>query len=433
MRRQRGLSQAGLAHPELSDSYVSLIESGKRTPTPAVLELLAEKLDCSVSYLVNGVTSEQLSDLQLALRYASLTLENGEVEEARRRFAELLDDDMLGGLPDLLEQAEYGYALALEACGDLRGAIERLQRQFDAYYGRAAAGDEPAQPPQRVDGAEAERRMRIAVALCRCRREAGDLTEGVRAGEHAMAVELAGGWSDPLVELGATLASVYHKRGDQLRTMQLVGQLLEAAEELGTHRARVAACWNAATLDEDPAGGERIIALAERALALQAETGEVRNLARLRQAYGKLLLRVRPDEPERARDVLAGVERELAETSASAATRARCSVELAKAELAVGEPEHALRSAQKAVERADAIAPVIRADAYIVMARALLMLGKGELAAEAAANAGGVLRDVPPSRPCAQAWLDLAETLDLMRDHTASTESYQRALACVGL
>jgi transcriptional regulator with XRE-family HTH domain len=46
IRRQRGLSQAQLAHPELSDSYVSLIESGKRTPTPAVLELLAQKLDC---------------------------------------------------------------------------------------------------------------------------------------------------------------------------------------------------------------------------------------------------------------------------------------------------------------------------------------------------------------------------------------------------
>ncbi|PZG48138.1 transcriptional regulator, partial [Spongiactinospora gelatinilytica] len=52
------MSQAQLAHPELSDSYVSLIESGKRTPTPAVLELLAGKLDCSLSYLVNGVTAE---------------------------------------------------------------------------------------------------------------------------------------------------------------------------------------------------------------------------------------------------------------------------------------------------------------------------------------------------------------------------------------
>lgn len=82
VRRQRGLSQAQLAHPELSDSYVSLIESGKRTPTPAVLELLAAKLECSLTYLLNGVTAEQLEELELGLRFARMALENGEVEEA---------------------------------------------------------------------------------------------------------------------------------------------------------------------------------------------------------------------------------------------------------------------------------------------------------------------------------------------------------------
>src|SRR4051794_36964665 len=46
-RISRGLSQAQLALPELSDSYVSLIESGKRVPTPDVVRLLARKLGCS--------------------------------------------------------------------------------------------------------------------------------------------------------------------------------------------------------------------------------------------------------------------------------------------------------------------------------------------------------------------------------------------------
>ena len=98
IRRQRGLSQAQLAHPELSDSYVSLIESGKRTPTPAVLELLAQKLDCSLTYLVNGVTAEQMEDLEVGLSFARMALENGEVAEARRRYAELLADSNLLGL-----------------------------------------------------------------------------------------------------------------------------------------------------------------------------------------------------------------------------------------------------------------------------------------------------------------------------------------------
>ncbi len=51
------------------------------------MELLANKLDCSLSYLINGVTAEQMEDIELALGYARLALENGEVAEARTRFA----------------------------------------------------------------------------------------------------------------------------------------------------------------------------------------------------------------------------------------------------------------------------------------------------------------------------------------------------------
>ncbi|MFC7650531.1 helix-turn-helix domain-containing protein [Streptosporangium lutulentum] len=75
LRRQRGLSQAALGNPELSNSYVSLIESGRRAPTPAVLDLLAAKLGCSRSYLLNGVTPEQITQIEEDLRRARRDLE----------------------------------------------------------------------------------------------------------------------------------------------------------------------------------------------------------------------------------------------------------------------------------------------------------------------------------------------------------------------
>src|SRR5690606_25349191 len=157
MRRQRGLSQAQLAHPELSDSYISLIESGKRTPTAAVLELLASKLDCSLSYLVNGVTAEQLQELELELNYAKIALDNGEVQEARRRYGELVADPNLAGLAQLRQEAEYGLALAMEACGDLDAAVATLNGL------RASAAD--TMTP--------ERRIAVTMALSRCYRERG--------------------------------------------------------------------------------------------------------------------------------------------------------------------------------------------------------------------------------------------------------------------
>ena len=186
-RRQRGLSQAQLAHPELSDSYVSLIESGKRTPTPAVLELLAEKLDCSMTYLINGVTAEQMQEIELALSYAQMALDNGEVVEARNRYAELLADSGLAGLPQLRQDVEYGLALATEACGDLEEAIVLFSGLYES--------DTTAMSP--------ERHIAVAVALSRCYREKGDLTRAMQVPEQILTGLVRPAWTDGLMKLGS--------------------------------------------------------------------------------------------------------------------------------------------------------------------------------------------------------------------------------------
>src|SRR5947209_12226166 len=74
LRRGAGLSQTELAGDGISPSYVSLLESGRRTPSPAVAALLAAKLGCSASQLLDGEPSERERGLQLELAYAELTL-----------------------------------------------------------------------------------------------------------------------------------------------------------------------------------------------------------------------------------------------------------------------------------------------------------------------------------------------------------------------
>src|SRR5262245_21275287 len=200
MRRQRGLSQAQLAHPELSDSYVSLIESGKRTPTPAVLELLAAKLDCSLTYLVNGVTAERMEELQVALRFARLAQENGDVEDARQCYGALIRDKSMAGLAALRTEAEFGYARSCEACGDLDEAITVLTQLHSS-----------------MEGTPIEPRIPVALALCRCYRDRGDLTLAVQVGEAIFDGPGRVEWSDDLVEMGATLLMAYIFRTDMLR------------------------------------------------------------------------------------------------------------------------------------------------------------------------------------------------------------------------
>ena len=417
IRRQRGLSQAQLAHPELSDSYVSLIESGKRTPTPAVLELLAQKLDCSLTYLVNGVTAEQMEDLEVGLSFAWMAIENGEVAEARRRYAELLADSNLQGLATLRVEARYGYALALEACGELDEAISVLDE---------LNGSEAEAMPQ-------ERKIAVALALCRCHRERGDFSAAVYVGERALATYARNGWTDELVELGATLLTAYMVRGDLLRAGHFANELLAAAETLATSRATVASCWNAAQVLEKSGRGEEGMALLERALAFQSENGEPRNLARLRQAYASMLLRVRPDEAERARDLLLRAQREHEASATSAFDRARTACVLAWAELVLDRPDKAVDYLRDALAQVEHTGSGLLAGANLLIGQAYFLLHQDGDAAAALDLVTGWLEEAPRTLKAAEDWMNVAEMRRRLGDDEQSVTAYQRALACAGL
>ena len=417
MRRQRGLSQAQLAHPELSDSYVSLIESGKRTPTAAVLELLAAKLECSLTYLINGVTAEQMQDLELGLRYAGLALNNGEAAEARRRYAELLEDGSLTGLPALRRQAEYGFALTAEACGDLDQAIDVLSRLCAS--GGAGEGEGSS--------------VAVVLALSRCYRERGRLGDAVRIAEEVLLAVKRPAWNDDLVELGATLIAAYINRGDLLRARQFTAELLAAAEMLGTPRAIVAAYWNAAIVAEAVGQGEEALGLVERALAIHSENGEPRNLARLRNALALLLLRVRPAEAETSRQLLLRARGDLTGSSASVADLGRCMLALSMVEIVLGHPETAVEHAREAVGMLDDRTWAITAESRLMLGTSLLMLDRQGEASEALNAVGEFLQCVPASRNVAADWLSVATVLEGLGDEEGSVTAYQRALTCVGL
>src|SRR5262245_6041491 len=82
LRLTKRMSQAQRAGHDLSDSYISLIESGKRTPTPSVLRLLADRLGCTAEYLADGIEPEQRTHLEVRGRYAELSLRTGDLDAA---------------------------------------------------------------------------------------------------------------------------------------------------------------------------------------------------------------------------------------------------------------------------------------------------------------------------------------------------------------
>ncbi|MFI9590607.1 helix-turn-helix domain-containing protein [Nonomuraea sp. NPDC052265] len=413
VRRQRGLSQAQLAHPELSDSYVSLIESGKRTPTPAVLELLAQKLDCSLSYLINGVTAEQMEDIELALGYARLALENGEVSEARTRFTELLANNNLTGLTGLRQDTEFGLALATQASGDLDGAIAILLRLREEEL-----------PP--------DRRVEIAIHLCRAYRESERLTEAVEVGEQVLSTARPA-WNDLLVELGGSLLAAYMERGDLLRARQFAAELLNAADALGTPRSLVAANWMASNTAASTGHAEESVSFAERAMAVQLEHGQPRSVALMRVALIQRRFKAWPNEAVAARDALRHAFVEHEQTSTSTIDRARVLVELALAEAMTGELDEAAEHAKTGKNMLPQSGSALGAEADLLLGRIYGAVGRTGEARRHVASVHGWLAPLPDSRRSAATWYATAETMEKLGDSDGAVDAYQRALACAGL
>lgn len=437
-RIHRGLSQAQLALPELSDSYVSLIESGKRTPTPDVLRLLARKLGCSASYLSSGIEEETQEKIRTTLDYAEIALRNGEAAEARNRYAELLANPALAALPGFARKAAWGHALALEASGALGEALG----EFEALVA--------AVPPDY----DTDEWIRLNIAIARCHREMGDVARSVTVAENAFerVTEQPGQWRDETVRLGAALAAAYVERDDLLSARRLTDLLIEHADALGSAAARLAAYWQAAVVAKHRADYETAVAYGERALALLGEQADLHDLSRLRGEYGTLMLLARPQDPDRARDELERAVQELTAASAGAVDIAWCLTELARVEIARGRPAKAADRAGEAVDllsagtpgesyngvgggsgRAGGDEPRLAAGALIVLAEARLRLGRAADAAEVLGRATAFLERMEPSREAAQGWFHLAELLGEAGKEQDRAEAYRRALTCAGL
>src|SRR4051812_29635934 len=121
LRVQRGLSQEQVAGPGVSASYVSLIESGRRRPSPDALQALAVALGTSAEFLAQGEGAALRRQEELDLRLAEVALRSGDAAGAERRFRELHD---AASSPAVRAAAQHGIAEALEAQGHLEQAIE---------------------------------------------------------------------------------------------------------------------------------------------------------------------------------------------------------------------------------------------------------------------------------------------------------------------
>ena len=416
LRRALGLSQVELAGEDLSASYVSLIESGKRSATGHVIAVLASRLETTADYLLEGIDVRVRDEQELRLRYAELALNNGEGAEALRHFTSLRDQT-----PDdskIHRAAVWGLCRALEATGDLEAAVEA----YDQVRSRAAAD-----PDHDEHWADA------VIALCRCSTEIGDLGRAIELGEQAL-VHLRGlglEMSDGQVQIISSLVGAYYVRGDLVRAQQLGGALVDAVDTLASPVARGAAYWNASLVAEARGHLGEALTLAEKALAMYAEAGSQRSYSRLKVAYAWLLLRQGEPAVARSQSLLEQARAELADTG-GAVDVAYCDTELARCALLAGRSEDAVVIARRVID-ALGESRLETGRAMLVLGQALCELGKVAQGRAQVAAASQVLAGSGGGREAAAAWSEAGDVLSQLGEHTAATDAYQRALGLLGM
>jgi transcriptional regulator with XRE-family HTH domain len=414
LRLSKHLSQAQLAGTELSDSYISLIESGKRTPTPAVVRLLASRLGCLPEYLSDGVEPEERLHLQVRARHAELALLGHEPGEALATYTDIAtaaDND-----PELVKRARWGQARALEALGHSEEAIKALEElREEAGRDRGRSGWLP-----------------VIIVLARCYRAAGDLGRTIALGEAALArlteLDLLGG--EDAADVGRTLITTYLDRGESARARELAERLLAASEPDPAvmidsyHRASRRALV-------EGAGGEGLY-LAERAIALHAGGELSRAQARLRVTSARTLL------PADASPAVAGKALRLlsaAEPSLSGTDAAECLIEMARSKVLLGEPSSAVTISHRVLADLEAAggSPVMFIRARLMLAQALVANGEHPAALATLRATADELAELPASRATARVWRELGDLFGTASDSDSMMNAYRMALESAGL
>ncbi|MCP2340486.1 helix-turn-helix domain-containing protein [Actinomadura rupiterrae] len=451
LRLTRRLSQAQLAGHDLSDSYISLIESGKRTPTPTVLRMLAERLGCTPEYLAEGVEPEQRAHLEVRERHAHLALLAGDPRGAASVFEDVIkrSDD-----PDLTARAREGQAHALEQLGRVEDAIalfEELREQAERDPGRTSW-----LPP--------------VISLARCYHAVGDLGQAIALGERTFARldELGLARGHERIEVGRMLLLAYVDRSDFARAHAL-GRTLLAAEEAGRtgDGDTLSVCYQQASvraLDQNAIGDS--LYFADQALAARGEGTRPRALARLDLAAAKALLRgvpafsvetpvpedmplgASPGAAEEALRLLEGAE------DLEGAEVTERTVEKARALVILGRPAQAISGLEEFLETGMALAAptedslttlgpppgtdlVARthkmAQARLVLARARVAQHDPQAALVVLRAAATQLAELPANRSTARLLHELGDLFQIAGDTLAATTAYRQSLEAAGL
>jgi tetratricopeptide (TPR) repeat protein len=411
-----GLTQTEVASGDASTAYISRIEAGQRRPDLKLLSQLAPRLGTTVEELLVGITRDKRAELQLELDYAELELTSGNAQEALKQAEAILAALPDSGVAELERPTQFCRAFALEAVGELDGAILALEKLT-------------ATPPYDLAW------LRGLIALSRCYREAGDLGLAIDVGERATATIDEQGLSglNEAMQLTLTVAAAYFERGDVGHAVRLCKQTIARADEYDSATARGSAYWNASVMASRQGSVPEALALARKAIGCLEQDSDTRNIARLRTEMAHMQLRMDPPQAQEAMKNLELAARELDWSSASPMDKADNQLIMARANLLLGHVESAAEQAANSYGISRDQAPLSAAEALVLRGQIVASQGNTEEATSLYREAILILSGVGADRMAAELWFELGGLLQDVGEAAAALDAYRRAAASTGL
>jgi len=413
LRVAAGMTQTQLAGTRFSKEYISQIERGKTRPTPATITWLADQLGVDRTFLASGVSTEERARVEAHLERAEALLAAHGYEDAVATYAEVAPAVAESGSTALQARALAGEAWALQERGQVRDAIDRLQR-----------ARELVERPEFSDVDRADVLFRLAV----CRYKLSSISTAVALFDEAFELAERSGMPCGLLrsDILQWRSRCRRRLRDYVAARDDVERALELAQDLGDRPAIARAYFQASLVAQREGHYVLSRSYAQRAKELYQQVNDERNVGRLHLMLGGLTLLL-GDEEHAVEHLKASYSRAL--DADSPADAAQALEGIARVHLNRAEYDQADELARQSLAllqgREDYLHEVV--PSQLVLGRALLERGRLDEAEECFRAADAASEQMASISHRTEAWVALGDLATRRGDAREAARLYRNA------
>jgi tetratricopeptide (TPR) repeat protein len=413
LRVSAGLTQTQLAGERFSKEYISQIERGKTRPTDSTIAWLADRLGVDPELLSSGISTEERARVEAQLVQAEALSASHRYDDALEAYREVSAHPEVAGAPSLELRALTGEAWALQEVGQVRPAIELLQRARELVVrGRFS------------DLELADVLYRLAV----CRYKLSSISTAIALFDEALALAERSGLPCDLLrsDILQRRSRCHRRLRDYAAAHDDVERALELAQGMGDRAAIANAYFQASLVAQRQ--GHYVLSrnYAQRARELYGQLQDERNVGRLMLMLGGLTLLL-GDEESAVEHLKASYARAL--DSDSPADAAQALEGIARVHLGRGEHDQAEGLARSALEllagREDYLHEIC--PTQLVLGRALLERGRLDEAEKCFRAADAAAEQLASISHRTEAWVALGDLAARRGDDREAARLYRNA------